>query len=111
MAAHDAAHEAPENADASLEEEQGLARRCQEALSAKHSLSFAELCRLAEDAGFVLDRRKGSHAIYKHPAYMLDARLRPTDRMNFQPDGSKAKPYQVAELVSFIRLAVKKNVS
>ncbi len=111
MAAHDASRESPGPAhpDESLEEARALERRCREALAAKKSLPFAELCRLAEDAGFVRDRHKGSHTIYKHPDYILDMRLRPSDRMNFQPNDNKAKPYQVAELVEFIRLAVKKN--
>lgn len=95
--------------DLTLEEKHGLERRCREFLDRKNSLSFKELCQLAEDAGFVFDRSRGSHVIYKHPWYMLDVRMAPSDRMNFQPDGSKAKPYQVADLVSFIRMAVRKG--
>lgn len=92
-----------------LEEAYGLEHRCRELLGRKNSLPFRELCQLAEDAGFVFDRIRGSHSIYKHPAYMLDVRMPPSDRMNFQPDGNKAKPYQVADLVGFIRMAVKKG--
>lgn len=92
-----------------LEEAHDLEEMCSQSISRKNSLSFRELCQLAEAAGFVLDRKRGSHSIYKHPAYMLDAGSPPTDRMNFQPDGNKAKPYQVAELVEFIRTAVRKG--
>lgn len=54
-------------------------------------LSFAELQRLAECAGYELDRIKGSHHIYRHPTT--------GDRQNFQPNGRKAKGYQVLQLL------------
>lgn len=92
-----------------LEEALGLEEACRAALAGKNSFPFDALCRLAESAGFALDRRRGSHLIYKHPTHILDARLAPSDRMNFQPRDGKAKPYQVEELVSFIRLAVAKG--
>lgn len=61
------------------------------------NVKFDELCRLAEYAGFELRSVKGSHRIYK----LGD----PPKMMNFQPDkrdGSKAKIYQVRQLVKHI---------
>lgn len=92
-----------------LDETLGLEEACRAALAGKNSFPFDALCRLAESAGFVLDRRRGSHLIYKHPTHILDMGLTPSDRMNFQPRDGKAKPYQVEELVSFIRLAMAKG--
>jgi predicted RNA binding protein YcfA (HicA-like mRNA interferase family) len=59
--------------------------------------SYDEVCQLAEKAGFVFRKQNGSHKIYKHPIYQ---RI-----MNFQPDKndkSKAKKYQVSQLIDFI---------
>jgi len=67
----------------------------QVAIDAPSSLRFSDLCRLAELAGFVFDRSSGSHWIYKHPGGFM---------MNFQNVGGKAKPYQVKQLLNFIRM-------
>jgi len=66
------------------------------------NLSFYEMCLLAEKAGFVFRRQKGSHILYKHINW-----VHPTigARMNFQPDKkdkSKSKRYQIKQLVEFI---------
>ncbi|WP_017672188.1 type II toxin-antitoxin system HicA family toxin [Blastomonas sp. AAP53] len=58
------------------------------------SLSFAEFERLLAAYGFVLDRVKGSHHIFKHPGI--------ADRINAQPDGKSAKPYQVRQFVVIV---------
>jgi len=58
------------------------------------NLRFSELCRLAECYGFVHDRTKGSHAIYKHPDVQ--------QVQNFQDHNGKAKAYQVRQLVNAI---------
>jgi len=63
------------------------------------SLSFDELCTLAECYGFEFKRQKGtSHRMYGHPS------LLPADGgfMNFQSDKGKAKPYQVRQLLRAI---------
>jgi len=60
------------------------------------SITFPELCRLAECFGFVFDRQKSSHYIYERPG---------TRPMDFQPrkrDEKMAKPYQVKQLLDFI---------
>lgn len=60
------------------------------------SLSFSDLCYLAECHGFVLGRITGSHHIYRHPDL-------PQILLNFQPvKGGKAKPYQVKQLLKHI---------
>lgn len=58
------------------------------------NLRFAELCRLAENYGFVFARQGGSHAVYKRPGHM--------GVMTFQDDGGKAKGYQVKQLLAAI---------
>lgn len=57
-------------------------------------LTFNELCRLAELAGFVFRNQSGSHKIYKHPAT--------GEMMNLQPYGKHAKKYQVMQLLDVI---------
>jgi predicted RNA binding protein YcfA (HicA-like mRNA interferase family) len=66
----------------------------QRATEAPGNLRFSDLCTLAEMAGFVFDRAGGSHKIYKHPAGGM---------MNFQDVNGKAKPYQVKQLLDYIR--------
>ena len=56
---------------------------------------FRDLLRLAQAFGFELDRIRGSHHILTHPR--LPALL------NLQPDGNRAKPYQVRQLVAVVR--------
>ena len=58
------------------------------------ALSFAEFERLLQAYGFVLDRVKGSHHIYKHQSI--------GDRINAQPDGKSAKPCQVRQFLVII---------
>jgi hypothetical protein len=66
----------------------------QKAINAPGNLRFADLCGLAELGGFVFDRSAGSHRIYKHGSGVM---------MNFQDVNGKAKPYQVKQLVDFIK--------
>ncbi len=61
------------------------------------NLTFNEICSLAEKVGFVFRNQNGSHKIYKHNSY--------NKIMNFQPDKhdkSKAKQYQIRQLLEFI---------
>jgi len=44
--------------------------------------------------GFELDRQSGSHRIYRHSALRL--------RMNIQPEGGKAKLYQIRQLLDLV---------
>lgn len=98
---------------ASLEEQFGLEQRCSQALSSKHNLSFSDLKKMAEEAGFEVDdvkeKKGGSHIyLYKHPTHQY----KNNDLLNIQPDKKKksqAKPSQVEELVKFIREANPKS--
>lgn len=70
------------------------------------SLSFEELCSLAESYGFEFKRQKGtSHRMYAHPS------LLPVDGgfMNFQSAKGKAKPYRVRQLLRAIENFKKKS--
>jgi predicted RNA binding protein YcfA (HicA-like mRNA interferase family) len=61
------------------------------------NLRFEELCSLAEMVGFIFRNQNGDHKIYKHK------NLERT--MNFQSDKhdkSKAKRYQIKQLINFI---------
>lgn len=60
------------------------------------SLKFEEACKLAECAGFVFARQRGtSHRMYKRPKYIR--------MVNLQPDRSgMAKRYQVQQLLDAI---------
>jgi predicted RNA binding protein YcfA (HicA-like mRNA interferase family) len=63
-------------------------------------ITFSELCTLAEAAGFVHSRTKGSHKMYKHPNCVHPDLGK---RRNIQPDkNGKAKPTQVKEMLEFI---------
>ncbi len=91
----------------SLEEKYGLQEECDEALRTKNNYPFQDLCRLAESAGFVLRKQSGSHKIYKHPQYISSFI---SDRINLQPNKSnQAKPYQIKQVVNFIREAEPKQ--
>ena len=66
------------------------------------NLRFDEICLLAEKAGFVFKRQRGSHKLYQHLT-LVHPRI--GKRMNFQPDEqdkSKAKKYQIEQLIEFI---------
>ena len=43
---------------------------------------------------FELDRQSGSHRIYRHPELRV--------RMNIQPEGGKAKLYQIRQLLELV---------
>lgn len=58
------------------------------------SLTFKELRKLVEAAGFRLRRVRGSHHVY--------TRQRIVEIINIQPSGRMAKPYQVRQVVGLI---------
>jgi hypothetical protein len=68
------------------------------ALSSPNNLSFLELRRLIEGAGYNFVRQKGSHALFKHPAI----RDYQDSMINVQDFGGKAKAYQVKILLDMI---------
>lgn len=68
------------------------------AKNSPQNITFKELCSLARYADFEFSHNSGSHKFYKHP-------IAKVDRMNFQPDRgdkSKAKSYQVRQLIAAI---------
>ena len=67
------------------------------AKSSPGNLSFNELCSLAEHAGFEFRNQTGSHKIFKHPTIKKMLNLQPDKH-----DKSKAKKYQIKQLVAHI---------
>jgi len=59
-------------------------------------LSFAEFETLLRAFGFLLDRTRGSHRIYKRAGI--------TDRVTIQPQGKAAKAYQVRQFHDIVVL-------
>ncbi len=57
-------------------------------------LTFAEFEALIFAFGFVHDRTKGSHRVYKQAGI--------AERVNAQPDGKDAKPYQVKQFRAIV---------
>jgi predicted RNA binding protein YcfA (HicA-like mRNA interferase family) len=58
------------------------------------NVRFADAQRLVEALGFELDRVRGSHHIYRHPALQ--------QRINLQPLRGQAKPYQMRQLLELV---------
>ena len=61
------------------------------------NVRFRDLCHFVERLGFVLDRTKGSHRIYRH------ATRRDLPTINVQEGrAGKAKPYQVKQVLGLV---------
>ncbi len=58
------------------------------------NVAFRDLQRLLEALGFVLDRQRGDHYLYRHPAVR--------QRVNIQRQGAQAKPYQVRQVLELV---------
>ncbi len=58
------------------------------------NVRFADAQHLVEALGFELDRVRGSHHIYRHPVI--------AQRINLQPRGGQAKPYQLRQILDLI---------
>ncbi len=56
-------------------------------------ISFSDLCHTLDKMGFIM-RVHGSHHIFRKEGV--------TEKINLQKDGSKAKPYQVAQVRNVI---------
>ena len=59
-----------------------------------NNIRYADFENLLIDLGFVYERQKGSHVIYYHGGV--------NEFMNIQPDGNKAKGYQVRQVRTII---------
>lgn len=62
--------------------------------NAPENVRFEDICTLAEMAGFVFKKTRGSHRTYRHAGVI--------ELLNFQDDNDKAKPYQVRQLLKII---------
>ncbi|MDR1664542.1 MAG: type II toxin-antitoxin system HicA family toxin [Clostridiales bacterium] len=62
---------------------------------ADNNIRFADFTNLITDLKFDFKRQNGSHAIYFHEGIK--------EYMNIQPDGNKAKEYQVKQLRNIIK--------
>ena len=61
-----------------------------------NNFRFRDLCRLAELAGFILEKRGGtSHLQYHHPAVRIRISL-------LEAGHGRAKPYQLRQILRFI---------
>jgi predicted RNA binding protein YcfA (HicA-like mRNA interferase family) len=58
------------------------------------AMRFGDFQRVLEAFGFILDRIKGSHHVYKHPLVP-----RP---LSVQPRGNMAKPYQIDQFLDIV---------
>ena len=58
------------------------------------NVRFGDFVSLVLAFGFRLDRRSGSHHIFKHP--------RMVDLLNLQERNGEAKPYQVKQFLSLV---------
>ena len=91
-----------------LEEIHSVEKKCQEFLSAKNNISFDDLVSFAKEVGFVGKQESTSHWVGRHPTHENSPPA--YNKVNFQKkDGNKAKPYQVGQLVDFIRNAAPKK--
>ena len=61
-----------------------------------NNIKYADFQNLIVDLGFQFKRQEGSHRTYRHPFYRVN--------MNIQPDGNKAKGYQVRQLRGIINM-------
>jgi len=59
-----------------------------------YNIKYSDFQNLIIDLGFVFERQRGSHAVYCHEEI--------NEFMNIQPDGNKAKAYQVRQLRGII---------
>jgi len=60
----------------------------------RRNVRFADFVELVEDFGFVLDRQRGSHRLYRHPNFR--------ERLNLQPIRGEAKVYQIEQFLSLV---------
>ena len=90
-----------------LEEIFGLNDICEDFLQRKNNLSYNMLINLVKKVGFQKIGGKGSHEVWCHPSYRIDTPL--SDIITLQTVRGKAKPYQVQQVVKFIRSARNKN--
>ncbi len=71
-------------------------KRFQKIKNNPYNVDFKEAMQLLKDFGFILERIKGSHHIFRHPLTL--------HKVNLQKDKSgKAKPYQIKQILKIIQ--------
>ena len=60
-----------------------------------NNINYNDFQNLIIDLGFEYQRQEGSHKIYRHTVHRVN--------MNIQPEGNKAKGYQVKQLRALIK--------
>ncbi len=73
-----------------------VAEILEQARRSQANIRFRDLCRLIEGIGYVFERQRGSHRIYRHPT------RRDLPMTNLQSHGRDAKPYQVRQILRLI---------
>jgi predicted RNA binding protein YcfA (HicA-like mRNA interferase family) len=63
-------------------------------VAGSRDVRFRDFEQLLRAFGFELDRQSGSHRIYRHPELRV--------RINIQPEGGKAKLYQIRQLLELV---------
>lgn len=63
-----------------------------------NNIKFNDLCKMLESLGVELQRISGSHHVFAYPGIVELIDLQPDKK-----DHSKAKPYQVRQVRSFIK--------
>jgi predicted RNA binding protein YcfA (HicA-like mRNA interferase family) len=59
------------------------------------NVRFSDFEKLLEETGWAMDRREGSHRVFRHP--------RVPERLSVQPDrNGQAKPYQIREFRRYV---------
>lgn len=61
---------------------------------AVHNVSFADFTDLVEAFGYRLERIRGSHHVYAHPAV--------PELLNVQEHRGEAKPYQIRQFLEYV---------
>jgi len=74
----------------------GAAEILEQARQSPGNVRFRDLVRLVEAVGYVQDRQRGSHRIFRHRS------RRELPIVNLQADGATAKPYQVRQVLRLI---------
>jgi hypothetical protein len=62
--------------------------------NSSNNIRFKEICYIAELFGFIYRGGAGSHTVFKRNDI--------SEKLNFQNDNGKAKPYQVRQFVKII---------
>lgn len=68
----------------------------QRLINNQKNVKFSDLIAVVESFGFILDRIRGSHRVYKHPGVFHEFLILQPDR------NGQAKPYQIKQFLSLV---------